>query len=210
MRALVLAGGTLTATPALRRLAAEADWVVAADSGLRHAATLGVTPTLVVGDFDSVRPADLGRYPGLPQERHPTDKDLLDLELALMRARSLGAREVVVVGGLGGRFDQTLASVLIAARLQGEGLKVSLHDGATTVYFVAAGESLSLALPPKTRFSLLSLRPVSRVDLRGARYELERARLEFGSGLGVSNETKAERLELSLSAGLLAVVVEAT
>ncbi|CAN5596098.1 thiamine diphosphokinase [soil metagenome] len=207
MKALVLAGGEVRVDERLRRLAQEADWVVSADSGLRHAAALGVIAELVVGDFDSVSADVLSRYPGLPQERHPADKDSLDLELALSHARTRGAAEVAVIGGLGGRLDQTLAAVLIAARAQQGGLEVILYDEASTVRFVAGGGALELTLPEGTRFSVLSLSPASTVSLTGARFPLEDYALEFGLGLGVSNESAAETLSIRVSAGLIAVIV---
>lgn len=60
--------------------------VIAADGGLAHARVLGVNPQLLVGDLDSVEAADLRRHESVPVESHPTDKDQLDLELALAAA----------------------------------------------------------------------------------------------------------------------------
>ncbi len=207
MKALVLAGGEIRVTEALKRLAREAAWVIAADAGLRHAAPLGVMPQLVVGDFDSVSPEELARYPHVPQERHPPEKDRLDLELALHRALARGATHVSVIGSLGGRLDQTLATVLIAARLREEGAYISLYGTESTVHFMRSGDALALELKPGRLFSVLSLRDESVMSIENARYPLRGYPLAFGVGLGVSNIVAQTPLKLKLERGLVAVVL---
>ena len=207
MRALVLAGGDVKITDDLMEAAARADLVVAADSGLRHAEPLGVTPALVVGDFDSVTKEVLARYPDVPRRAHPAEKDALDLELALRHALDAGADEVVVVGGLGGRLDQTLAAVLIAAKLRREGARVWLHSGDVRAFFLSGEEGLELPLPVGQRFSVLSLDETSVVTLKNAKYPLTRAPLPFGLGRGVSNEVSGAPLGVVLEAGLIVVTV---
>src|SRR5689334_19399915 len=91
--------------------------VVAADSGLDLAEQLGIEPTLVVGDFDSVSEAALTRARERVAEivEHPVAKDETDLELALDEVIARGADRIVVVGGAGGRLDHLLANVAAVA-----------------------------------------------------------------------------------------------
>ena len=91
--------------------------VIAADSGLDHAHAPRRRGRLVVGDLDSVDPETLAaaELAGTTVERHPAAKDATDLELALLAARDRGAREIVVVGGHGGRLDHFLANALLLA-----------------------------------------------------------------------------------------------
>lgn len=207
MKAVILAGGDLVPAPYLRELTAGAGLVVAADSGLRHAEPLGLEPQVVVGDFDSVSTEVLARYPQLPRHSHPVDKDLLDLELAIALATARGATELVVVGAFGSRLDQTLAAILIGARLVREGMPVSLHDGERDAYFVSAGRSFSLSLPSGTTFSLLALQE-ARCTVTGAAYQLDDATLRFGVGLGLANRARDGGPRLAVYEGLVALIVE--
>lgn len=207
MKALILAGSDVTVTGALKLLCLEAEIIIAADSGVRHAKPLGVTPDLIVGDFDSASAEDLSLYPNVPRETHPPRKDALDLELALDEATRRGATELLIVGALGGRLDQTLAALLIAARVH-RTCPVTVHDGYQAAHPLKPGDALSLPLPPGTPFSVLSLDPVSRVSLAGSSYPLSRARLEFGVGLGVSNETLATTLNVTLHSGLALLLLD--
>lgn len=208
MRALVLASGELVMTPQIERLARSAEWVVAADGGVRYAERLALVPDLLVGDFDSATARELARFAATAREEHPAAKDRLDLELAIQAARSRGADRVVVLGALGGRLDQTLAAVLIAARWRERGLAVTLHSGLHDLFALGAGDAQTLDAPSGTTFSLLSLKGDATVSARGARYPLDDDLLPFGVGLGVSNLTTERETVVSVRRGLVALVLE--
>ncbi len=207
MIALVLAGGPLRPSPRLLRKVAEADLVIAADGGLRHAIPLGVVPDLLVGDLDSVRDEDLLVWSGVPTERHSRDKDALDLELAIEAALARGADLVRVIGAFGGRFDQTLATAWIAARYAEQGVDMSLLDGIHDAYPLPAGARFQGEVPPGTVFSLLSVSERSRVDVDGADYPLSDAELPRGVGLGLSNVAH-DRLVVDVREGLVLLILE--
>ena len=206
MRTLLLAGGEIAVDAALRRLARDAELVIAADGGVRHAHALGVRPDLIVGDFDSASAADLEHFAAVPRERHPADKGQLDLELALEAAWARGATELTVMGAFGGRLDQSLAALLIAARLRREGRRLTLHGAGSDVFVVLAGEGLTLSAETGSSFSLLALGDGAEVDVSGARYPLRGATLPYGVGLGVSNEV-TEAATVTVRQGEVAVVV---
>lgn len=207
MIALILAGGPLRPSPRLLRKVAEADLVIAADGGLRHAIPLGVVPDLLVGDLDSVRDADLRVWPDLPTERHPSDKDALDLELAIEAALARGADSVRVIGAFGGRFDQTLATAWIAAHYAEQGVEMSLLDGIHDAYPLPAGARFQDDIPEGTVFSLLSVSERSRVDVAGADYPLAGAELPRGVGLGLSNVAH-DRMVVDVREGLVLLILE--
>ena len=207
MKALILAGSDVTVTDVLKDLCRDAALVVAADSGVRHARVLGVTPDLIVGDFDSATLEDLEPYKTVLREVHPARKDLLDLELALNIAQKRGATEFLIVGALGGRSDQTLAALFISSRLH-EQHPVALHSGHSAAYPLGGGDALTLTLPEGTTFSVLSLAPVSVLSLAGSSYPLVRAELPFGVGLGVSNRTTGGPLTATLHGGTALLLVD--
>ena len=207
MRALILAGSAITVTDTLRELCQSAEWVIAADSGVRHAAVLGVWPDLIVGDFDSATAGDLAAYQEVSRETYPARKDALDLELALQSAKARGATHFILVGALGGRLDQTLAALFIAAKLCAQA-PVLLHSGHSAAYPLRTGDTLTLTLPAGKIFSVLSLSPHSRLSLAGSSYPLDDADLPFGVGLGVSNETTALPLSVTLHSGSALLLID--
>jgi thiamine pyrophosphokinase len=212
LKAVILAGAGLWPTRELHKEVARAGLVIAADGGLRHAAALGLTPGFIIGDFDSVSPADLEHYPQITQLRFPAGKDELDLELALGLAVQEGASSLLIAGATSGRLDQTLAALLIAARWQQQ-LPVVLHDGITSAWPLADGDTLELQLPCGTPFSLLSLVQDSTVSIQGAAWPLDHASLGFGTGRGVSNsaaitDSGTALVAVTLHSGLAVVILE--
>lgn len=207
MRALILAGGGLTVTPLLRILS-EAELIIAADGGLKHARTLGLCPDLIVGDLDSAQPDDLERFASVEILRYPEDKNYLDLELALQAAFDRGATELRLFGVLGSRLDQSLAALFIATRLKSAGVELSLHGATQDVFLLRGDDQLELDLPKGQLFSLLSLTAQSRVSAANALYALENLGLLYGVGLGVSNRVLKAPLRLRVAEGLVALVLE--
>jgi thiamine pyrophosphokinase len=205
--ALVFAGGDPPATTMLRGLPA-AGLVVAADSGLGHARALGVPVDVVVGDLDSVDRADLDAAiaAGATVESHPAAKDATDLELALLAARDRGAREIVVVGGYGGRLDHFLANVLLLTTPALAGVHVWARIGDATVSVVR--DRAELTGVPGALCSLLPIGgPAEGVRTERLRFPLERETLVPGSTRGVSNEFLSSTATVTLERGVLIAVV---
>ncbi len=205
MNAVVLVGGDVVATAGLLGRVRSADLVVAADGGLRHARPLGLSPDLLVGDLDSVDARTRALHPDLATEVHPADKDALDLELALDAAERRGATRVLIVGGLTGRLDQTLSTVLIAHARHAAGSELAVTDGVRDVWPLRPNETRRLDLAAGTRFSLLALDPDAVVSVSGARYALDHAPLTRARGLGVSNAAVGP-VRVTLHRGAIVVV----
>ena len=71
-RFAILLGGDLTVTPRLRAQLKGARFI-AADSGMMHAASLGIVPELWVGDFDSAGSELTMQYRDVPRETFPAE-----------------------------------------------------------------------------------------------------------------------------------------
>ncbi len=199
MRAVLLLGGNLHPGPALNRAVAGAGLVIAADGGIRHAAPLGLSPDLWVGDFDSSTPELFDRYPRVPRETHPRDKDATDAELAAWSALRAGARELLLVGAVGDELDHTLGHLALALALVEGGIQVVLTDGRTWAWpLVPPG--LTLDLPEGTPFSLVPWTPLRGLAISGARWELAATDLAMGSTRTLRNRNTG-RLTLKLSSG---------
>lgn len=74
MRGVIVGGADIRDYDAMRRRLRPDDYVICCDSGLRHREGLRVTPSLIVGDFDShERPDTDVETIVLPREKDDTD-----------------------------------------------------------------------------------------------------------------------------------------
>lgn len=202
-RFTLLLGGDLIRTP--RLLAQIADTrVIAADSGMRHARELGLTPELWVGDFDSATALLERAYPDIPRERFSTEKDKTDGELAVSIALREGATSLVLVGAFGGaRADHAFLHLALAIRLAEQGLNVILTSGAQEAVPLSAGET-EFDYADGTLFSVLGFSELTGLTETGAKWPLDCVEVPFGSSLTISNEVQGKlRIQLGTGRALL-------
>jgi thiamine pyrophosphokinase len=185
----------------------EADFVIAADSGLDHAARLGRAVDLLVGDLDSVTPTALAaaRAGGTDVERHPADKDATDLELALAAAVRHGAGRIVVVGGGGGRIDHLLANAMLLASPAWSDVDVEWWVDSARLLAVRHEATITGAVGDI--LTLLAVgEPADGVTTTGLEYELTDDVLLASSTRGVSNLFREETATIRVRNGVVLAI----
>lgn len=207
MRAVIFVNGDIADYAALPRWLREDDYLIAADGGARHMEVLGLAPAVIVGDLDSIDPALLSRLQkaGADVEQHPAAKDATDLELAISRAVRDGATEILLLGALGGRLDQTTANLLILAHNNWT-VPLTIAEGDQLARVLRGRQSVTLSGPTGGYVSAVALsEEVTGVTYRGLEYPLENATLRLGSTRGVSNTLASSPAQISIESGILLV-----
>lgn len=184
-RFVILLGGELTVTPRLCRQIADAR-VLAADGAIAHAAALGLTPELWLGDFDSAGSELALVYRDVPRRTFPTAKDMTDGAIAIEEALRLGATGLVLAGGFGGQADHTLGHFGQLVALGLRGMPVLMTSGSEEAYALVPG-AMTLDLAPGTRLSLIPFADLHGLDLAGVRWPLANRDVPLGSTLTLSN-----------------------
>jgi thiamine pyrophosphokinase len=208
MRAIIIANGDLTNLETVRATLQPNDLLIAADGGLRYFRALNVRPHIVVGDLDSVTPEERATLltEGLRVEQFPARKDETDLELAVRLARAEGATDLLLFGALGGRWDQSLANVLLLAHPGLADIPMRLVDGPQSIYLVRHHRIITGQTGDTV--SLLPLLGDARgVTTTGLDYALVEGTLPFGATLGVSNVLVAEQATVTVREGVVVCIV---
>jgi thiamine pyrophosphokinase len=208
-RALIFTGGRLGdwAPPLIR----PGDFLIGADRGALFLIERGFAPHLAVGDFDSIRPDQLAAVREAALECKTfdaVDKDWTDTELALREAIARGCRNVVIVGGLGTRFDHSLANVHLLRLAADASVSAALADEHNEIRLLSGPNVCRVEADPRyPNISLLPLTPeASGITLSGFAYPLRKATLRIGMSLGISNRLAEPEGTIALGEGQLLVI----
>ncbi len=211
-RAMLFANGELKVSRWLKSYLRADDLLIAVDGGLNHLEALSLAPALLIGDLDSVTPAQVQRAQAAGAEirRYPPAKDETDLELALLAARKLGYREIVIVAALGGRLDQTLGNLSLLLLPDLVDCDVRCEDGIEEVLIIR--DSAEIHGQPGDVVSLLPLwGKASGVVTTNLEYPLKSETLYPEHSRGISNVMTAENATVKIAAGkLLCIHTHAT
>ena len=209
-RAVIFVNGLVDDYTWLRRRLRPDDYLIGADGGTRHCLALDRLPHVVVGDMDSL-PAEILAdlmAKGVTVERHPAHKDKTDLELAIERAVRDGATEVLLMGALGGRLDQTFANLLVSARREWP-VPILLAHNNQTAQVMRGEECFTLTNPVGSLVSVVPLsQQVTGITYTGLEYPLVNATLPLGTTRGISNVIARSPATISIESGVLLVVQE--
>ena len=171
--------------------------VIAADGGLRHTEGLGLTPDVILGDFDS-----LGYVPGDAQV-YPVEKDDTDAMLAVRVGLERGCDRFLLYGAMDGpRLDHTVANFQTLAFLSTHGARGWLI-GRDYIATVLHGDTVEFSEEATGIFSLFCLGGGAEVSIRGLHYELDRGTLTPDFPLGVSNHFAGRPAEITAHSGLV-------
>jgi thiamine pyrophosphokinase len=208
MHVVIFAGGALQPGKGFYDAMADADMIIAADSGAATSLRYGYIPAIVVGDFDSLDAALLQELSerGSQVRQVTVEKDETDTELAVQVAIEQGATSISLLGALGGaRFDHTMANILLLAGF--ERISIRIVDGPATCWLVRGPGSSAI---DGYRGDLVSLLPLTGdangVRTKGLYYPLRDETLYFGKPRGVSNVLVEEHAEVFVEGGMLLVI----
>jgi len=202
MRAVVFANGVIREIHLVKNFLAEKDFIVSADGGLRYIRSLKLIPKLVVGDLDSVSCGDIEflNDNNIEVLRFQTDKDQTDLEIALRELVKRGYKDILVIGALGGRIDQTLANLGLIASISNDDISVEFDDGREHIILIR--DRLLLSGKKGDTVSLIPLcSPAKGITTKGLRYSLTDESLFPGQTRGISNLMTGKTAEINLISG---------
>lgn len=208
MNVLILTNGDYGDYEFCKKDTKQYDYVICADSGMRHARKLNCMPNLIVGDFDSCSVEDLTYYHHLNVsiERYNPVKDQTDTEIAIEKAILRGATHITVYGGIGTRLDHSLGNIHLLYMLLKKGIGACLMNPHNTVCMTDKEMSLEGEIG-----DIISLIPFAGeaygVTTEHLGYPLVDATLKVGTSLGISNYMTAKKAVIQVKRGTLLVIL---
>lgn len=185
-----------------------------ADGGYLHARAEGIRPDIVIGDFDSVSFEKItndiknsGWGDSCQVLQYAAEKDDTDTMICLKYAIDQCFDDFIVLGGLGGRLDHTIANLQTMSHAIDCGKTIWFLDGSNRATLRNPG-NLTIRKTEGFKISLFAYGDYCEgVFIQGVKYPLENCLLNQSFPLGVSNEFLLEKAEISHSSGKLLVIL---
>lgn len=182
----------------------ETDYVICADNGYCHGSLHGILPDVIIGDFDSLK-MDLPQ--GIKVIQLPIQKDDTDTLACVKYAINYGYKEIVIIGGIGGRLDHTLANLQCLSYGLDCGVQIELRDAHNRVRLHLPS---TISIPAEEAFflSMFSFTETCQgVTTTGLKYPLKDALLNQSFPLGISNEFASDIATVSFTTGKLLIIL---
>lgn len=180
----------------------QGDLLIAADGGWQTAQRMGLSPHLVIGDFDTLpAPTDHPNTIVLPCE-----KDVTDMHAAVSLGLERGYTRFALYGGTGGRLAHTLANLQLLALLSRQNCRGFLIGDGTISTAITNG-TLDFPASMGGYLSVFCNSGTARgITLTGLKYALTDGTLTGSNPLGVSNEFTGQPAHVSVADGTLLVL----
>lgn len=208
MKCVIIASGMVDCTEAVIREIQTCDLVICADGGAVHLRKMGLTPHVMIGDFDSILDEDKNFFQdqGTKTITFPAKKDKTDSHLCIDYAIAQKVSDITLLGFTGSRIDHTLANILLLTSLADKHISTRIIDSNNEIHLVTS--QISLKGTPGDYLSLIPIsNQVTGITLEGLAYPLKNAVLNRGSTRGVSNYFTEKQAEIRIDTGVLIVTI---
>lgn len=198
MRCVIISGSPDTNVEEIKSLCTIDDFIVCADSGYSFAKKAGLTPNLIIGDFDSLKEE-------LPQNTEVvklnTHKDDTDTEHCVMECIRRGYKDFLLLGSIGGRTDHTFANIATLAFLSEYNYNGIARNNGEEIRILKEG-SYEMNNKKGLIFSVFPYGCESvNVTYKGAEYMLNNKTLTYNVSRGISNVFVDDEAEITINRG---------
>lgn len=207
MRVLIIGNGNIANTKIIQNTLKPNDIILCCDGGSKYLFEEGIIPHYIIGDLDSSIPQIIQFFEtkGVIFKKFNRKKDETDMELCIDFAISLGASQIIILGGIGTRLDHTLTNINLLIKAENSNVKATIIDDNNEINIISS----SIEINGK-KGDLISLIPISTtvngINTNGLEYPLTNATMTIGKSLGVSNVLEDIKANISIKDGYLLVI----
>jgi thiamine pyrophosphokinase len=200
---VIIANGERPDITFFKKHVKDANYVIAADGGIKICLANNITPDCLIGDLDSAGsiPENLS---GKTKIIHVSEQNTTDMQKALIHAETLNPEIIEVFAAFGKRTDHSLGNIFI---LQGyvADTKLIMYD--PFGYFTLLKPGVHEFNNKKGQtISLFSFSDISNIQLSGFEFPIDSQKLA-APFLGVSNKIIEDVASIQFDEGRLLVYV---
>lgn len=205
-KCVIFAGGEAVSRETVSDCILNGAFVIAADKGYALAQALGISPDVVIGDFDSLE----WKPKGENFFAYPPEKDDTDLMLCIKFALDKGFDDFYLYGALGGRLDHSIGNLQCLNFMLDHNACGTIISDNEWVKLRRAG-MYKLERKNGQTVSLLAFsEKVEGLNLSGFKYGAESIELTNSFPLGISNVIISDEAHINFSCGTLLIIQNKT
>jgi len=186
----------------------EKSLLIAVDSGADLLFQLRITPDIIIGDLDSIKPNVLDYFQNRVEIiRFPKEKNETDTELAVEWCINKGIRELLIINNMRGDLAHTLG--VLAILNSGFTKKVDIHIESLHETAFMVPKKCRLKGKVGQKLSLLPISPVVKgITTSGLAYPLKNEELRYDACRGLSNLFVDEEVTINYGYGRLIALLD--
>ena len=187
------------------------EYIIGVDKGIEMCYQCNLIPSILMGDFDSVKSEVLNYYEenvNIEIQRFRPEKDDTDTQMAINWAIHIGSSEIAMIGATGSRIDHLLGNIQCLYKALENDVKCYIIDKNNKIELLKASQKIQKSKQYGNFLSLLALTDnVTKLTLKGFKYPLNEYTLtNHSGGFGVSNEIVNENAEIIFQTGILIMI----
>ncbi|PXV89511.1 thiamine diphosphokinase [Lachnotalea glycerini] len=187
------------------------EYIIGVDKGIEICYEYEIMPSIIMGDFDSVRMDTLKYYENhsdIKIHRFKPEKDDTDTQMAILWAVQIESTEIAIIGATGSRIDHLLGNIQSLSIALEKNINCYIIDSNNKIMLIKDSLEIKKKEQYGTYLSLLALtNQVTGLTLTGFKYPLYEYNLTNQSGgFGVSNEIVEERAKIMFQSGILIMI----
>lgn len=171
--------------------------IIAADGAANNLIKMGVTPSLVIGDLDSLEPSLRDSLAVL----YHYDQNLCDFEKCLLYLEEHKLLPSIVVGMNGGHIDHILNNINLFVNTNNV-----FYAPPVIGFTMNEHEEKKILLPNDTKLSILGI-PGAEISSEGLRWELKNYTLTFPGKTSCFNRSIQPEVYLNVHKGTVLVLI---
>ena len=207
MKAIIVSGGKAPSKQLLLNEIKNSNLIIGADKGCEVLYNYNISPNYILGDFDSADKDIIKamEVSGCEKNKYKKEKDFTDTEIAFNLAVEKGAKEIVLLGGTGTRYDHSLSNLGLMLKALKMSIILKIIDDNNIIFLTDKSMILKGNKGDTISFHAY-FECVKNLNICGSKYDLINYDLCLGDGLTTSNEFIGNDIKITFDSGILMVL----
>lgn len=207
MKAIIVSGGKAPSKELLLNAMKNSDLIIGADKGCEVLYNYDIHPKYILGDFDSANKDIINAMETLGCEKikYKKEKDFTDTEIAFDLAVEKGAKEIIILGATGTRYDHSLSNIGLMLKALKKSIFLEIIDDNNKIFLTDKSMTLKGNKGDTISFHAYC-DVVKNFTISGSKYDLLNYDLYLGDGLTTSNEFIGNDIKITFESGILMVL----